>query len=109
MAQRLVEATLVVVHTQTGWPQRPPLPLAVEAVPAGSIQYPGLPPHTPYLGLPAVFPPGQRPVSFFPFWLFCKWKESLAESAKLSFRFTTAKHFFRFAHELRNEFSRIIW
>jgi len=28
------------------------------------IMDPGLPPHTPYLGTPVVFPPGQRPVSF---------------------------------------------
>jgi len=31
----------------------------------GGIMHPGLPPHTPYLGTPVVFPPGQRPVSFF--------------------------------------------
>ena len=31
----------------------------------GGILNPGLPPHTPYLGTPVVFPPGQRPVSFF--------------------------------------------
>ncbi len=31
----------------------------------GGILDPGLPPHTPYLGTPVVFPPGQRPVSFF--------------------------------------------
>src|SRR6266567_3587118 len=30
----------------------------------GGIMHPGLPPHTPYLGTPVVFPPGQRPVSF---------------------------------------------
>ena len=33
----------------------------------GGIMHPGLPPHTPYLGTPVVFPPGQRPVSFC-FW-----------------------------------------
>src|SRR5437016_7045370 len=75
----------------------------------GGIMHPGLPPHTPYLGTPVVFPPGQRPVSFLCFGFCCKWKKCLAESANLSFRFTTAKHFFRFetstssslAHSLR--------
>src|SRR6266700_2120725 len=35
----------------------------------GSILDPGLPPHTPYLGTPIAFPPGQRSVSFFS--LYC--------------------------------------
>jgi len=37
----------------------PSLPITVDG-----IMDPGLPPHTPYLGTPVVFPPGQRPVSF---------------------------------------------
>ena len=61
----------------------------------GGIMHPGLPPHTPYLGTPVVFPPGQRPVSFF-LRHFCNWEKCLAEPANLSFRFTTAKHFSQF-------------
>ncbi len=41
-------------------PIEPSLPITVDG-----IMDPGLPPHTPYLGTPVVFPPGQRPVSFF--------------------------------------------
>src|SRR5713101_6848905 len=40
-------------------PIEPSLPITVDG-----IMDPGLPPHTPYLGTPVVFPPGQRPVSF---------------------------------------------
>ncbi len=43
-------------------PIEPSLPITVDG-----IMDPGLPPHTPYLGTPVVFPPGQRPVSFL-FW-----------------------------------------
>src|SRR6266487_4371540 len=35
---------------------------------------------------------------------FCKWKKCLAESANLSFRFTTAKHFFLFDTATRSSF-----
>lgn len=40
---------------------------------ADGVLYPGLPPHTPNLGPPVMFPPEQRPVSFFIFTLRCKW------------------------------------
>ena len=40
-------------------PIEPSWPITVDG-----IMDPGLPPHTPYLGTPVVFPPGQRPVSF---------------------------------------------
>ena len=53
MAQCLV--TFAVIS-----PIEPSLPITVDG-----IMDPGLPPHTPYLGTPVVFPPGQRPVSFF--------------------------------------------
>jgi hypothetical protein len=53
MAQCLV--TFVVISSI-----EPSLPITVDG-----IMDPGLPPHTPYLGTPVVFPPGQRPVSFF--------------------------------------------
>ena len=52
MAQCLV--TFAVIS-----PIEPSLPITVDG-----IMDPGLPPHTPYLGTPVVFPPGQRPVSF---------------------------------------------
>lgn len=52
MAQCLV--TFVVIS-----PIEPSLPITSDG-----IMDPGLPPHTPYLGTPVVFPPGQRPVSF---------------------------------------------
>jgi hypothetical protein len=53
MAQCLV--TFAVIS-----PIEPSLPITVDG-----IMDPGLPPHTPYLGTPVVFPPGQRPVSFY--------------------------------------------
>ena len=58
----------------------------------GGIMHPGLPPHTPYLGTPVVFPPGQRPVSFFmrPF-CKCKFNISFAAAAKLALVCSAAK------------------
>ena len=50
----------------------PSLPITVDG-----IMDPGLPPHTPYLGTPVVFPPGQRPVSFC-FGEGSKWEVRLA-------------------------------
>ena len=57
----------------------------------GGIMHPGLPPHTPYLGTPVVFPPGQRPVSFFMRLSLCKFNIGFAESAKLALVCSKAK------------------
>ena len=62
MAQCLV--TFAVIS-----PIEPSLPITVDG-----IMDPGLPPHTPYLGTPVVFPPGQRPVSLFLMTPYCKFK-----------------------------------
>ncbi len=63
-------------------PIEPSLPITVDG-----IMDPGLPPHTPYLGTPVVFPPGQRPVSFC-FGVLgsacCKFNMSFAAAAKLA-------------------------
>src|SRR5712691_279267 len=64
MAQCLV--TFAVIS-----PIEPSLPITVDG-----IMDPGLPPHTPYLGTPVVFPPGQRPVSFCFWMVFAKYKSS---------------------------------
>jgi len=71
MAQCLV--TFAVIS-----PIEPSLPITVDG-----IMDPGLPPHTPYLGTPVVFPPGQRPVSFCFGLSCCKCKRSFAATAKL--------------------------
>src|SRR6266516_4827978 len=80
------------IHRQGGHKGRL-YPWPLKAVPVGSIQYPGLPPHTPYLGLPVVFPPGQRPVSFSLFGFLCKfnckWKQCLAEAVAALFGVTS--------------------
>ena len=73
MAQCLV--TFAVIS-----PIEPSLPITVDG-----IMDPGLPPHTPYLGTPVVFPPGQRPVSFFTEGKNCKFNISFAAAAKLMF------------------------
>ena len=71
MAQCLV--TFAVIS-----PIEPSLPITVDG-----IMDPGLPPHTPYLGTPVVFPPGQRPVSFCFGEDLYKFNISFAAAAKL--------------------------
>ena len=61
----------------------------------GGILNPGLPPHTPYLGIPVVFPPGQRPVSFFVL-AKCRFNISFAAAAKLALVCSAAKLSLRF-------------
>jgi hypothetical protein len=70
MAQCLV--TFAVIS-----PIEPSLPITVDG-----IMDPGLPPHTPYLGTPVVFPPGQRPVSFCFMWCTCKFNISFAATTR---------------------------
>ena len=70
MAFMLLESLQDIVKRQDGPMSRgdcePSAPLSHPGwCTVGGILNPGLPPHTPYLGTPVVFPPGQRPVSFF--------------------------------------------
>ena len=87
MAQCLV--TFAVIS-----PIEPSLPITVDG-----IMDPGLPPHTPYLGTPVVFPPGQRPVSFFAGDHFCKFMISFATAAKITFVCSKAKLMFLFEEQ----------
>ncbi len=77
MAQCLV--TFAVIS-----PIEPSSPITVDG-----IMDPGLPPHTPYLGTPVVFPPGQRPVSF------CFWRHFALDN-RIIFRYllVNEKYFF---------------
>src|SRR6266567_3302244 len=61
----------------------------------GGIMNPGLPPHTPYLGTPVVFPPGQRPVSFC-FGMNCTFNLSFAFAAKYPLVCSKTKLMLRF-------------
>lgn len=81
MAQCLVTFA-VISSIEPSWP-----------ITVDGIMDPGLPPHTPYLGTPVVFPPGQRPVSFCFGAFFCKFNTSFA-AACLSLLFLCLPQWF---------------